>query len=143
MAETIANISLSGVTKRYGDVTALDGVSLVLEGNEYVSLLGPSGSGKTSLLRAIAGFEKPDSGRVTVFGRDVTYLAPHKRGIGFVFQNFALFPHLSVYDNVAFGLANADTPPSSDEIRRRVTEMVRLVGLAGLEERGVGQISGG
>ncbi len=143
MAETISNISLSGVTKRYGDVTALDGVSLVLEGNEYVSLLGPSGSGKTSLLRAIAGFEAPDAGKVTVFGRDVTHLAPHKRGIGFVFQNFALFPHLSVYDNVAFGLANAESPPSAEEIRRRVTDMVRLVGLTGLEERGVGQISGG
>jgi ABC-type Fe3+/spermidine/putrescine transport system ATPase subunit len=143
MAETISNISLAGVTKRYGDVTALDRVSLVLDKNEYVSLLGPSGSGKTTLLRVIAGFERPDAGTVTVFGRDVTHLAPHKRGIGFVFQNFALFPHLSVYDNVAFGLANADTPPSADAIRRRVTEIVRLVGLAGLEGRDIGQISGG
>ena len=143
MAETVSNISLAGITRTYGEVTALDGVSLVLEGNEYVSLLGPSGSGKTSLLRVIAGFEKPDAGTVSVFGRDVTQLAPHKRGIGFVFQNFALFPHLSVYDNVAFGLANADSPPSAETIARRVTEMLRLVGLTGLEGRGVGQISGG
>ncbi|HHZ10090.1 MAG TPA: ABC transporter ATP-binding protein [Rhizobiales bacterium] len=143
MAETISNISLAGIVKRYGDVTALDGVSLVLDKNEYVSLLGPSGSGKTSLLRVIAGFERPDAGTVTVFGRDVTNLAPHKRGIGFVFQNFALFPHLSVYQNVAFGLVNADTPPPADEVRRRVTEMIRLVGLTGLEGRDIGQISGG
>jgi ABC-type Fe3+/spermidine/putrescine transport system ATPase subunit len=124
MTENVSSISLSGVTRRYGDVTALDDVSFVLAGNEYISLLGPSGSGKTCLLRVIAGFEKPDAGRVVLFGRDVTATPPHRRRIGFVFQNFALFPHLSVFDNVAFG-------------------MLALVGLAGLDDRGVGQISGG
>jgi ABC-type Fe3+/spermidine/putrescine transport system ATPase subunit len=143
MTENVSSISLSGVTRRYGDVTALDDVSFVLAGNEYISLLGPSGSGKTCLLRVIAGFEKPDAGRVVLFGRDVTATPPHRRRIGFVFQNFALFPHLSVFDNVAFGLANADQPPSAETIRSRVRDMLALVGLAGLDDRGVCQISGG
>lgn len=143
MAETSTIFRLDGVSKRYGDVLALSDVSLSVSGNEYVSLLGPSGSGKTTLLRVIAGFETPDSGRVYFNGRDITGLAAHERGIGFVFQNFALFPHLTVAQNIGFGLANGIEPVSAPEIGRRVREMIALVGLAGLEGRGVDQISGG
>jgi spermidine/putrescine transport system ATP-binding protein len=134
---------LENVTKKFGDTVALDNISLAVERNEYVSLLGPSGSGKTALLRTIAGFDPPDHGRIEVMGKDVTNLAAHLRGIGFVFQNFALFPHLTVMDNVAFGLANRIDPPSREEIASRVNEVIKLVGLDGLEGRGIGQISGG
>jgi ABC-type Fe3+/spermidine/putrescine transport system ATPase subunit len=134
---------LDGVTKNYGPVTALRGVTISVAGNEYVSLLGPSGSGKSTLLRVIAGFELPDSGRVEFEGRDITHVPAHERGIGFVFQNFALFPHLSVYDNVAFGLLNGKTPAPQADVDGRVREMIALVGLAGMEGRGVHQISGG
>ena len=101
-----AILRLLGVTKRFGETMALDDITFSVNNGEYVSLLGPSGSGKTVLLRSIAGFEKPDDGRIFVFGQDVTRVPAYKRGIGFVFQNFALFPHLSVFDNVAFGLRN-------------------------------------
>lgn len=141
MTESSSIFRLEGITKRYGALVALDGIDLAVERNEYVSLLGPSGSGKTSLLRAIAGFEAPDAGRVIVNGQDVTRLPAHQRGIGFVFQNFALFPHLSVFDNVAFGLANAAKPVAG--IAARVKDAIKLVGLTGLEDRGIGQISGG
>lgn len=134
---------VEGVSKRYGPLTALDGIELAVDTDEYVSLLGPSGSGKTVLLRIIAGFEVPDAGRVHVNGHDVTRLPAHQRGIGFVFQNFALFPHLSVFDNVAFGLVNAANPPAGNVIANRVSEVIKLVGLAGLEDRGISQISGG
>lgn len=143
MAQASSTFRLHGVTKRYGALAALDGVTLESAGNEYVSLLGPSGSGKTTLLRVIAGFEAPDAGRVLFEGRDVTNLPAHLRGIGFVFQNFALFPHLSVLRNVAFGIENGPSPPSAAEIRRRCADAIALVGLKGLEERGVDQISGG
>ena len=143
MAEESAIFRLEGVTKTYGGVTALRDVSLSVSGNEYISLLGPSGSGKSTLLRVIAGFETPDRGRVFFNGRDITNIPAHERGIGFVFQNFALFPHLTVYDNVAFGLANGEKQVSRDEIDRRVREAIGLVGLAGMEGRGVHQISGG
>ena len=134
---------LDGVSKRYGATVALDKINLSVERNEYVSLLGPSGSGKTVLLRTIAGFEKPDEGRIEVNGRDVSSLPAHERGIGFVFQNFALFPHLSVADNIGFGLANRNDPLPTGEIADRVREIIKLVGLEGLGARGVGQISGG
>ena len=134
---------IEAVTKTYGPLKALDCVDLAVETNEYVSLLGPSGSGKTVLLRTIAGFEAPDAGRVVLNGQDVTGLPAYQRGIGFVFQNFALFPHLSVRDNVGFGLANAAEPPSAEQIARRVADSIKLVGLGGLEDRGIGQISGG
>ena len=134
---------LEGVSRRYGATVALDRVDLAVERNEYISLLGPSGSGKTVLLRTIAGFETPDAGRIEVNGRDVTHLTAHKRGIGFVFQNFALFPHLPVAANIAFGLANRENPPSPGEIDRRVKDIIKLTGLEGLEGRGTGQISGG
>jgi spermidine/putrescine transport system ATP-binding protein len=143
MADESAIFRLDGVTKTYGEVTALSNVSLSVSGNEYVSLLGPSGSGKTSLLRVIAGFEIPDAGRVYFNGRDITAVPAHLRGIGFVFQNFALFPHLSVSDNVAFGLINGLEPAAPAEVERRVREVIELVGLKGMEGRGVHQISGG
>jgi len=140
-----AVLELDGVVRRYGGTTALDRVSLTLAGNEYVSLLGPSGSGKTVLLRVIAGFEEPDAGAILFKGRSIAGVPAHKRGIGFVFQNFALFPHLSVYDNIAFGLTNRADRPITDKakVRKTVRDMVELVGLAGLENRGVHQISGG
>lgn len=143
MVQQTAVFRLDGVTKRYGDVTALENVTFEAGVNEYISLLGPSGSGKTSLLRVIAGFEAPDSGRVFLNGRDVTNLPAHERGIGFVFQNFALFPHLSVMKNVAFGLVEGNSPVPAAEVESRCRKMIEMVGLAGLEERGVDQISGG
>jgi spermidine/putrescine transport system ATP-binding protein len=134
---------LEGVSKRYGSMVALDSINLAVERNEYVALLGPSGSGKTVLLRTIAGFETPDAGRIFVNGQDVTNVPAHERGIGFVFQNFALFPHLTVADNIAFGLRHRQNPVSADVVAQRVAEAIKLVGLSGLEGRGIGQISGG
>ncbi len=134
---------LDGVTKRYGDLVALEDVTLDVRVNEYVSFLGPSGSGKTTLLRMIAGFETPDSGRVFFEGRDITFLPAHERGIGFVFQNFALFPHLTVIKNVGFGLTHGKHPLPAGEVDRRAREVIAMVGLSGMEDRGVDQISGG
>jgi spermidine/putrescine transport system ATP-binding protein len=142
MVET-AVFRLSGVTRRYGDLVALEDVSLDVGVNEYVSFLGPSGSGKTTLLRVIAGFEAPDAGRVFFEGRDITHLPAHERGVGFVFQNFALFPHLTVLKNVGFGLTYGKSPLPAAEVDRRSREVIEMVGLAGLEDRGVDQISGG
>lgn len=138
-------LRLSGIRKSYGDLQALDGIDLAIPDNAYVSLLGPSGSGKTTLLRVIAGFESPDQGSVTLGGSPVDNVPAHRRGIGFVFQNFALFPHLSVARNIAYGLENREIAALTDRaaIRRKVAEMIELVGLAGLEDRGVAQISGG
>ena len=143
MAEDRGIFRLDGVTKTFGGVAALRDVSLSVSGNEYISLLGPSGSGKSTLLRVIAGFESPDHGRVFFNGSDITNMPAHERGIGFVFQNFALFPHLTVFDNIAFGLINGKTVVPPGDISRRVGEVIGLVGLTGLEGRGVHQISGG
>lgn len=134
---------LDGVTKRYGDLVALNNATLEAGANEYISFLGPSGSGKTTLLRVIAGFEAPESGRVYFQGQDITNLPAHERGIGFVFQNFALFPHLTVIQNVGFGLTHGKSGLSPAEVERRSLEMIELVGLSGMEGRGVDQISGG
>lgn len=143
MTTETAIFRIDGVSKSYGGVKALDGVTLEAGVNEYVSLLGPSGSGKTTLLRVIAGFEVPDMGRVIFQGRDITGLPAHERGIGFVFQNFALFPHLTVKKNVAFGMANGGGTVPASEIDRRCQAVINMVGLSGLEDRGVEQISGG
>lgn len=143
MTQSESILRLEGVTRRYGPLTALDHINFEAPNNEYISLLGPSGSGKTCLLRVIAGFEKPDAGRVWFQGRDVTDLPAHERGIGFVFQNFALFPHLSVFENVAFGLRNSQEKVSTTETDSRVREAIEMVGLAGLEDRSPDQISGG
>ena len=143
MTTETAIFRVDGVTKSYGGVKALDSVMLEAGVNEYMSLLGPSGSGKTTLLRVIAGFEVPDSGRVYFQGRDITGVPAHERGIGFVFQNFALFPHLTVRKNVAFGLMYGGGTVSAAETDKRTQAVIDMVGLTGMEDRGVDQISGG
>jgi len=136
---------LDGLSKSYGETSALHDVSLTINDDEYLTLLGPSGSGKSTLLRLIAGLEQPDSGSIQLNGEDISRRAPHRRGLGIVQQNYALFPHMSVFDNVAFGLRWREEDPVTDdaEINRRVGDMLDLVGLTGFETRGVGQISGG
>jgi len=130
------------VTKTFdGRVTAVDGITLDIAAGEFFSLLGPSGCGKTTSLRIIAGFERPDAGRVHVGGQDVTDIAVHKRDMGMVFQSYALFPHRSVAENVAFGLRMRDVP--RPEIARRVAAALAQVALTGLEDRKPGQLSGG
>jgi len=138
-------LALNSVSKWYGEVCALSRLSMSIPDNSYVSVLGGSGSGKTTLLRVIAGFEEQDEGTVTLGESRLDGTPPHRRGIGFVFQNFALFPHLSVFDNIAFGLRYREAGAERDEsaIRDRVADSVRLVGLEGLERRGVTAISGG
>lgn len=140
-----AVLQLSGIVKAYGDNRALDGIDLSLPDDSYISLLGPSGSGKTTLLRVIAGFEHPESGTIRFNGKVVNAMPPYERGIGFVFQNFALFPHLSVEENITFGLVNRKINPVSDAkaVKSRVRDIIELVGLTGLEDRAVTQISGG
>ncbi|MCE4627541.1 MAG: ABC transporter ATP-binding protein [Desulfurococcales archaeon] len=132
-----------GITKRYGRTLALDSVDLVMQRGRITTLLGPSGCGKTTMLKIIAGIEKPDKGTVVFDGRDVTFLPPEKRNIGFVFQDLALFPHMSVFDNVAFGLRVRGY--SKSEIRRRVRDILELVGLDPevYGDRRVTQLSGG
>jgi ABC-type Fe3+/spermidine/putrescine transport system ATPase subunit len=138
-------LRIEHVTKRFGSKVALNDVTFSIHANEYLSLLGPSGAGKTTLLRLIAGFEAPDAGQVLFNDRPLSGVPAYRRGIGFVFQNFALFPHLDVFENIGFGLANrSDAPPMQQaEIRRRVDEIIALVGLEGLERRAMNQISGG
>jgi putative spermidine/putrescine transport system ATP-binding protein len=140
-----ATLRVEDVTKLYAGRAALDRITLSIPGNEYVSLLGPSGSGKTVLLRVIAGFEEPEHGRISFAGERIDGVPPHRRGIGFVFQGFALFPHLDVYHNIAFGPVNRSYDRVTDraEARSRVGAIIELVGLAGLERRGVHEISGG
>jgi spermidine/putrescine ABC transporter ATP-binding subunit len=134
-------VEVRNAVKRYGALAALDEVTLAVPEGEFFGLLGPSGSGKTTLLRAIAGFVVPDSGEIRIDGQRIEGVPVHKRGIGMVFQNYALFPHLSVFDNVAFGLSVRGVP--AGEIRSRVAEALRLVRLSGLEERRPRQLSGG
>lgn len=138
-------MELIRLSKAYKGVPAVRDVSLTVREDEYLTLLGPSGSGKTTLLRLISGLEKPDSGQIHLNGEDVTYRPPHLRGLGIVQQNYALFPHMSVEDNVAFGLRFRLVDPVTDEseVKRRVAETLELVGLTGFGARMVGQISGG
>jgi len=139
---TSAAIKLEQVTKTFdGKVMAVDSVTLDIAAGEFFSLLGPSGCGKTTSLRMIAGFETPDSGRVHVGGQDITDLPVHKRDMGMVFQSYALFPHRTVAQNVAFGLRMRDVPKA--EIARRVAAALAQVALTGMEERKPGQLSGG
>jgi ABC-type Fe3+/spermidine/putrescine transport system ATPase subunit len=139
---TSATIKLDNVTKTFdGRVLAVDGVTLDIAAGEFFSLLGPSGCGKTTSLRMIAGFELPDSGRVHVAGRDITDLPVHKRDMGMVFQSYALFPHRTVAENVAFGLRMREVP--KPDIERRVKAALAQVALTGLEERKPAQLSGG
>ena len=129
------------VTVRFDGRAALDGVGLEVADGEVVTVLGPSGSGKTTLLRVIAGLQHPASGRVQLEGRDVTDMPPHRRGIGLVFQDRALFQHRNVAENVAFGLRMRGD--SRAQIEQRVRELLELVGLAGFEQRSIGGLSGG
>ncbi len=127
--------------KRYGDFVALDDVNFVVPGGSLTALLGPSGSGKSTLLRAIAGLDQPDTGTITINGRDVTRVPPQRRGIGFVFQHYAAFKHMSVRDNVAFGLKIRRR--SKTEINKKVDNLLEVVGLAGFQRRYPNQLSGG
>src|SRR5436190_10726050 len=122
------SVRLERVTKRFGDLTAVRELSLDIERGEFFTLLGPSGCGKTTTLRIVAGFEEPSEGRVLLDGRDVTGLPAFKRPTNTVFQSYALFPHLSVEDNVAFGLRRSKVP--KPQVRRRVAEELERVGLA-------------
>ena len=134
-------VEVDRVEKHYGSVVALGGVSLTFADGEFFGLLGPSGSGKTTLLRAIAGFVAPESGEIRLDGRDIGHTPVHRREIGMVFQNYALFPHMSVYENIAFGLSvRGQKGPS---VEKRVSEMLALVRLAGFESRRPRQLSGG
>jgi sulfate transport system ATP-binding protein len=134
-------ISIRNVTKRFGEFVALDDVSVDVESGALMALLGPSGSGKSTLLRVIAGLEKPDAGDVFISGREATELRPQQRGVGFVFQHYAPFKHMTVSDNVAFGLTVRRRP--KEEIRERVHELLELVQLEGLGKRYPAQLSGG
>jgi sulfate transport system ATP-binding protein len=134
-------IEVDGVSKRYGDADALRDVSLVVPDGSLTALLGPSGGGKTTLLRCIAGLEEPDTGVIRMDGSDVTHVPVRRRGIGFVFQHYAAFKHMSVADNVAFGLSVRKRPKS--EVKTRVNELLDLVGLAHLAGRRPHQLSGG
>jgi len=137
----IYEAELRGVTKRFGDVIAVDSVSLSVRRGEFLTLLGPSGCGKTTLLRIIAGFETPDAGRVTLGGLDVTELPPYRRDVTTVFQHYALFPHMSVFDNVAFGLERRGV--TRKETSRRVESALEMVRLSGLGRRQPSELSGG
>jgi spermidine/putrescine ABC transporter ATP-binding subunit len=137
----VSVVDIVGVSKRYESVVALDAVSLTFGEGEFFGLLGPSGSGKTTLLRAIAGFVQPDAGEIRFDGEDIRAKPVHRRDIGMVFQSYALFPHMTVFDNVAFGLSVRGR--SGREIRSEVERLLGLVRLAGLEGRRPSQLSGG
>ncbi|OZE35496.1 MULTISPECIES: sulfate/molybdate ABC transporter ATP-binding protein [unclassified Rhodococcus (in: high G+C Gram-positive bacteria)] len=143
MTETSPEIEISvvGGNKHYGDFAALDNVSIDIPKGSLTALLGPSGSGKSTLLRSIAGLEQLDSGRVVLAGQDVTWVSPQRREIGFVFQHYAAFKHLTVRDNVAFGLQIRKRPKA--EIAKKVDELLEIVGLAGFQSRYPAQLSGG
>jgi spermidine/putrescine transport system ATP-binding protein len=134
-------VELVDLVKRFGDVAAVDGISLDIPAGEFFSLLGPSGCGKTTTLRIIGGFERPDAGRILLDGRDMAQTPPHRRPVNTVFQSYALFPHLNVRDNVAFGLRFQNVP--KEEAHRQVATVLGLVQLAGFEERRPAQLSGG
>jgi putative spermidine/putrescine transport system ATP-binding protein len=134
-------VRLTGARKTYGEVVAVDRVDLAIEADEFFTLLGPSGSGKTTCLRIIAGFERPDQGRVELGGRDVTDLPPYQRDVNTVFQDYALFPHMSVGENVEYGLKIKKL--SKEERRRRAGEALEMVRLSGYEPRRPAQLSGG
>ncbi len=134
-------IRLDGVSKRFGDYVAVESADFDIAEGEFFSMLGPSGCGKTTTLRMIAGFEQPTSGRILLHGEDVSRTPPYKRDVNTVFQNYALFPHMNVFENVAFGLRNKKTP--NDVVRTRVMELLEVVRLPDMAERKPNQLSGG
>jgi spermidine/putrescine transport system ATP-binding protein len=134
-------VQLVDLVKRFGEVAAVDGINLEMPSGEFFSMLGPSGCGKTTTLRMIAGFEQPTEGRILLDGTDMQFTPPHKRNVNTVFQSYALFPHLNVFDNVAFGLRRQKT--SKSDVRTRVAEALELVQLTGLEKRKPAHMSGG
>ena len=134
-------LAFDHLTKRFGDVTAVNDVSLEIKKGEFFSLLGPSGCGKTTLLRMLAGFEQPDTGRIFLDGEDITAIPPNRRRVNTIFQNYALFPHLTVWENVAFGLKIARRPP--DEIRKEVGAMLEMIQMSEHAHKKPHQLSGG
>ena len=134
-------VRLVDVVKRFGETIAVDHINLEVQDGEFFSLLGPSGCGKTTTLRMIGGFEQPTSGLIELKGQDVTWLPPYRRNVNTVFQNYALFPHLSIFDNVAFGLRRKKV--NEDEVKTRVAEILELVELGGFGKRRPNQVSGG
>ena len=134
-------IRFQNVTKRFGDFTAVDDLSVDIYEKEFFALLGPSGCGKTTMMRMLAGFENPTSGKIMLDGKDISPIPPNKRSVNMMFQSYALFPHLTVYDNIAFGLKRSSMP--KDQIDARVMEMLRLVQIEKFAKRKPEQISGG
>src|SRR5207249_11194002 len=134
-------VKLVDLVKRFADVTAVAGINLEMQPGEFFSLLGPSGCGKTTTLRLIAGFERPDEGQILLDDADMAQVPPHKRNVNTVFQNYALFPHLNVFDNVAFGLRYKDV--AKQEIKQKVGDSLALVRLEGMQKRRPSQLSGG
>jgi ABC-type Fe3+/spermidine/putrescine transport system ATPase subunit len=138
----MASVSVQTLRKTFGDVVAVDDVSIDIEDGEFVSILGPSGSGKTTMLKSIAGFVEPDGGSIKVADKEMLGLPPEDRNMGLVFQRLALFPHMSVFDNVAFGLRHRENL-SKDELEERVAEILEIVSLPGYEDRNIQNLSGG
>src|SRR6266446_8744235 len=140
-AADVPLLRIDAVAKKFGCIRAVDRLSLDIRAGEFFALLGPSGCGKTTLLRMLAGFETPDEGRILLDGKDIAQVLPHRRPVNMMFQNYALFPHLTVRDNIAFGLKRAGMPRS--QIEKRVAGLVALLKLQGMEKRRPDQLSGG
>lgn len=139
----MAELRLANIGKRFGAVQAVDGLNLDLPSGEFFVLLGPSGAGKTTTLRLVAGLERPDAGRISIGGRDVTSLAPALRDVAFVFQQYSLYPHLSVYDNLAFPLRSPLRPVPETEVRRKVEEVARMLRIHDKLQNSATRLSGG
>src|SRR5437588_11410336 len=141
VSSAVVDVRLERLTKRFDDVVAVDDISLEIEHGRFFALLGPSGCGKTTTLRMIGGFEEPTAGRILLGERDVGSLPSYRRDVNTVFQSYALFPHLSIFENVAFGLRRRGI--KGDDLKRRAVDALELVGLAGMETRKPRQLSGG
>ena len=139
----VTDIEFKNVTKRYGDVRAVDGVSLTIERGSFFSFLGPSGCGKTTSLRLVAGFEQPTQGDIFIGGHSVIGIPPYKRPVNMVFQHYALFPHMSVEENIGYGLRQRSPRPSKSEVDRQIDEMLEMVQMSGFRSRRIWEMSGG